>query len=192
MMRKLMLTTLVLFALFCTATQVSAQNMNDEEMKAWQALMTPGENHAWLGQMAGDWTTHHTMWNGPDMPPETMEGKCSKKMILGGRFLESYHTGTMMGMPFEGLSRMGYDNGGKMYLENWIDNFGTGFLDGKGERKDNTLTMNGIYSSQMNGMDITYRLVTTFIDKDSHKLEMYRGGPSGEMKTMEIIYKRVK
>lgn len=49
-------------------------------------------------------------------------------MILGGRYQQSMHTGSFNGMPFEGISLVGYDNTKKVFMSSWADNMGTGSM----------------------------------------------------------------
>jgi hypothetical protein len=49
----------------------------------------------------------------PDTPSQKNTATCVNKMILGGRYQSSTHTGSFNGMPFEGISTLGYDNAKK-------------------------------------------------------------------------------
>ena len=46
----------------------------------------------------------------------------------------------MMGMPFQGMSTMAYDNGKKTFMSTWIDNMGTGILETEGTYDAGTKT----------------------------------------------------
>jgi hypothetical protein len=54
---------------------------------------------------------------------------CTNTMILGGRYQQSMIKGNMMGMPFEGMGLLGYDNAQKLFYSTWVDNMGTGCYD---------------------------------------------------------------
>ena len=69
--------------------------------------------HKEMAKWDGEWNEEIHMWMAPGAPPQKMQATCVNKMILGGRYQESKHTGNFMGMPFEGISTTGYDNAEK-------------------------------------------------------------------------------
>ena len=159
-------------------------------MAKWQEAMTPGEHHAWLAEMAGEWSYTNTSYMDPSAEPEVTQGKSVIKVVLGGRYLEEVHTGTSFGMPFEGHQTTGFDNISGKYRTNWYDNFGTGFMIGEGTREGNVLTIHASYPD-FDGGTQKFRMVTTVQDKDNHTFEMFMVTPDGkEFRNMEIVYKR--
>src|SRR3954462_15710324 len=86
-----------------TETPAPAPMDSAAAMKKWQESMTPGDVHKMLASADGKWTTEVTMWEDEKKPPMKSTGSCENRMILGGRFQESTHKGTMMGKPFEGM-----------------------------------------------------------------------------------------
>ena len=112
---------------FLAAHAQPAQEPTAEE-KAWMAYMTPGPAHKMLADADGEWTEEMTIWMAPGAEPMKNTAACVNKMILGGRYQESRHSGNFMGMPFEGVSTVAYDNAMKKYLSTWIDNMGTGLM----------------------------------------------------------------
>ena len=185
--------TLLFLALVATVGFAFGQDADAEMMKKWQKAMTPNENHEFLAKMAGEWTYTQKGWMDPTQEPTVSEGKTSAKMIMGGRYLDQYMSGTAWGMPFEGQEIMGYDNLTGKFRSHWIDNMGTGFLISEGTLEGNTLTMIGTAPSMMSdGMD-TYKMVTVVESEDSHSMTMYMVSPDGEeMKAMEIVATRKK
>jgi hypothetical protein len=116
-------------------------------------------------------------------------------MILGGRFLKSHMKGTMMGMPFEGLSITGYDNFKKECVTMWIDNAGTGIYQTSGtmDKASKTRTETGLWDDLMTGGKIKVRWVTKIIDDNKYEFVMYSTDSTGkEFKSGEIIYIRKK
>jgi hypothetical protein len=102
---------------------------------------------------------------------------------------------TFDGMPFEGMSIVGYDNMKKKFVSNWIDNMGTGILSGHGTYDESTKTFN----YEMKGPDVMtgkyekMRSIEKLLSKDEWVTEMFRVLPDGkEIKSMEITYKRAK
>ncbi|HEX5135903.1 MAG TPA: DUF1579 family protein [Planctomycetota bacterium] len=97
---------------------------------AFDALAEPGEEHARMKALVGEWTTHGVLNMGA--APTTMDGTASITMILGNRYLRQEFRGTFMGSPYEGHGLIGYDNASKEFVSVFIDNQRTGFLLGKG------------------------------------------------------------
>jgi len=165
--------------------------------KAWMDFATPGEMHKMLAKSDGVWTGANTTWMENGGKPITSTSEAANKMIFDGRYQVSEHKGNFMGMPFEGMSIVGYDNAKKKFVSTWIDNMGTGIMSSEGEWNSSTKSIE--FKGKMSdparpGKDCDIREVFTFIDDNTQKLEMY--GPDGktgkEYKTMEIMFTRKK
>lgn len=164
----------------------------EEEQKAWMAYMTPGEVHQMLAKSDGSWIGEGQMWMSPDSPATKFTGTAVNKMILGGRYQESVHKGTMMGMPFEGRSLLGYDNAKKVFQSSWIDNMGTGVMhmEGPWDGASKSITFKGKGIDPGTGKELDMREVFTIIDDNNQKMEMYCTKDGKEMKSMEMMMKR--
>ena len=176
----------------CFGSTVSAQS--EAEQKAWQAYMTPGEAHKLLAESAGDWTEQITMWMDPSAPPTTTTTTTKSEMIMGGRYLVSKTSGEMMGMPFEGMSIMGFDNAKKVYTSTWVDNFGTGviYMEGPWDEATKSVNFKGKGVDPITGKEMMMRQVVKIIDKDTQEFTMYDNKSGKEVKTMEIRSTRKK
>ncbi len=165
-------------------------------MKNWQNYMTPGDMHAMLAKSNGTWNTEITMWEVPGAPATTSTGTSVNNMIMGGRYQESTNSGNMMGMPFEGRSITGYDNGKKAFVSSWIDNMGTGFMNMEGVWDDATKTINfsGKCMNPMTLKECDYRETFKLVDDNTQWMEMYGPSPidGKEFKMMEIKFTRKK
>ncbi len=174
------------------------QEMSPEQkamMDAWQKFMTPSEGHKALEQMVGTFDTKVTMWMQPGAPPQTSTGISENHWVLGKRYVEENATGTFMGMLFQGIGHMGYDNAKKRYFGTWIDNFGTGVMTSTGTVSDNGKTWNfkSTSTDPMTGKDTPGETRVTVTDADHHTMEMWGPGPDGKTyKMMEITYSRKK
>ncbi|ALL08280.1 hypothetical protein AQ505_24060 [Pedobacter sp. PACM 27299] len=190
-MKKL---TLSVVALLMLAITCRVQAQDDAMMKAWQAYMTPGDVHKMIANDDGKWDGEVTMWMAPGAPPTKSKTSSTNSMIMGGRYQKSIHEGNMMGMPFEGMSLLGYDNSKKTFVSTWIDNMGTGMMNMEGTWDDATKTINfkGKCVDPMTGKDMDVREVFKFVDKDHQVMEMYCNTDGKEMKTMEIQFSRRK
>lgn len=147
----------------------------DAEMKSWQNYMTPGEVHKMMAQADGEWTEEIIMWMDPAKPATKTTATTKNEMIMGGRYQLSKTTGTMMGMPFEGMSIMGYDNLKKILTSVWIDNMGTGTItmEGAWDDKTNSITLKGKGVDPMTGKDSWMKQVIKFVGNDSQEMAMF-------------------
>lgn len=165
-------------------------------MKNWMDYMTPGEPHAMLAKSVGEWTSVNTMWMSPEAPPSVTQGSCINKMIMGGRYLISENKGDYNGMPFEGIATTAYDNAKKVFVNTWIDNFGTGIMSSEGtyDSTTKTITSKGTMIDPMTGKNMNFRETFASPDDNTQILEMFvpSSDGKGEFKTMNIIYTRKK
>ncbi len=186
-----------------TETKVASATTNAPEpeldsatmMKNWQSYMTPGEAHKMMASMNGEWTGDITMWMAPDAPPTKSTGTAVNKMIMGGRYQQSTHTGSWDGMPFEGQSTLAFDNAKQTYISTWIDNMGTGIMIMEGKYDSTTKVMNlkGKMVDPTSGKELNVRETFRVIDDNTHLMEMFCDTRDGkEYKNMEIKYTRKK
>ena len=136
------------------------------------------------------------MWMSNGQAPTKSTGTTVNTMLFGGLYQQSKHKATMMGMPFEGMSTVAYDNTEKKFVSTWIDNMGSGILVMTGNWDDATKSLNlsGKFKNPANGLECTEREVFKIVDDNHQTLEMY--GPDSktgkEYKMMEIQYTRKK
>lgn len=164
-------------------------------MKNWAAYMTPGQPHQMMARWNGTWTGEVSMWMAPGAPPTKSTSTSTNKMALGGRYQISEHKGNFDGMPFEGMSIVGYDNAKKVFISNWIDNMGTGMmvLEGPWNESTKTMELKGKMIDPSTGQNMDVRETFREIDANTQIMEMFCNGPDGkEFKTMEIKYTRKK
>ena len=190
-MKKLAITvSAVLF--FINSFQASAQTQ--DQMKAWTDYMTPGDVHKMIAKWDGKWKEDVTMWMQPGAPPTKSTATCVNKMVLGGRYQQSQHTGTMMGKPFEGMGTLAYDNARKMLISTWVDNMGTGimYMEGTWDPASKSATFKGKSPDPTTGKEMDIKQVFTAVDDNTQKLEMFMTQEGQEFKTMEIMLTRAK
>lgn len=179
---------------FCMISSVSfgQEGEMNEEMQAWMEYMTPGKMHEMLASANGEWNSKLTFWMTPDAEPEVSTSSCTNEMILGGRYQKSTHYGEMWGMPFEGMSLLGYDNASETFYSIWIDNMGTGMMMSKGKFNEETgkTVMEGTYVDPMTGKEEPFKQTFQFVDDNKHVFEMFMYYEGKEFKSMEIEYTR--
>lgn len=160
-------------------------------MEAWQKSMTPGAQHEALASEVGTWTMTVKTWMDPSAPPMESSGTAERSMIMDGRVLVEEVEATMMGTPFRGTGRTGYDNVTGTYWSDWIDNMSTGVTLMKGSWEGDTGTFVGETSDPMTGERAKMKVVIHNHGDDKQVSEFYMPGPTGEMiQTMEITYVR--
>lgn len=177
------------------AGPADAQADPKKQMEAYAKLAQPGEHHKHLGNLAGKWKVTGKSWMAPGQPPVDMSGTMEASWILGGRYMQEVHKASFMGQPFEGRSLDGYDNTTKEYFSTWVDNMGTGVMLFRGSCDDpcKVLTETAEGPDPMTGKVMKTKTVTTFVDHDAYRFEMYMVAPDGQdAKVMELIAKRVK
>lgn len=170
------------------------QQPTEAEMAAMMGNMMPGEVHKFMAESVGEWTATMKMYMDPSQPPMETTTKIKEEMILGGRYLVGKYSGNMMGMPFEGISTMGYDNGINKFYSSWIDNMGTGMtlMEGYWKVPNKVIELYGVSQDPMEGKEIIMRQTLEFVDADTHKMTMYMVHNGIEMKGIEIVATRNK
>jgi Protein of unknown function (DUF1579) len=163
-------------------------------MEAMMKLIMPGEHHKALQPLIGEWTTSTTMLM-PGAPPGKIAGEGTRKWILGNRYVQEEYKGEMMGMPFQGLGLMGYDNVLKVYVASWVDSLGTGIIHSTGQSDETgkVITLTGDYADPETQKVTKMRMVTKIQDNDHHTFRMSAIDEAGkETPAMEIAFTRKK
>jgi hypothetical protein len=191
-MKKLAL-TMNLLLLLASGIPLHAQ-MDEASQKAWMEYSTPGDVHKMMAKSDGQWKGDVTWWMAPGQQPMHSTTTSTNTMIMGGRYQQSIDKGDMMGMPFEGMNILGYDNAKKMFVSTWVDNMGTGMMNMEGtwDEATKSVTMKGKSYDPMTKKAMNIRQVFKYIDDNNQMLEMYMIMPEGkEFKSMEIKYTRM-
>lgn len=163
----------------------------EEEQKVWMEYAMPGEVHKMIAKSDGEWAGTVVQWMAPNTDPIKSECNATVKMIMDGRYQTTEMKSNMMGMPFEGLGTLAYDNLKKVFISTWIDNMGTGLtvMQGTWNEKTRSLTLKGKMVDPTSGGEVDIREVFTMKDEKTQTIEMYSPSPDGkgEFKTMEIV-----
>lgn len=163
--------------------------------KAWENFMTPGPMHTWMAKSNGTWEAEVSQWMDPSAPPNKAKATNVQSSMLNGLYVTGKFTSTMMGMPFQGQSTMGYDNAKKDFVSTWVDNMGSGIVVMRGtyDEANKTLNLKGKQTDALTGKDCDLREEMKFIDDDTYTMTMYGPDWEGkEMKFMEGTFKRKK
>ena len=162
------------------------------EMEAYMKAGALGPQHEWMATQVGTFDVDVTSWMDPAAPPMESKGVAVRTMQMDGRVMSDEFQGDMMGMPFTGLSRNGYDNVSGKYWSTWTDSMSTGIMVSEGECDENhTCTYVGTYNDPIKGGPVTNRYVIKWKSADEQIFAMYGPGPDGaEVKMMEMTYTR--
>jgi hypothetical protein len=186
-----------LFCLFCLFT-FSASSLRAQDdaamMQAWENWMKPGDMHAWMAKANGTWSGDvMTYWDPAN--PEKSKATMTSRMVFNDLYQLTEYKGNMMGMPFEGMGTLAYDNAKKEFINTWIDNMGSGVIvmTGQYDKKTNMLSLSGNQTDPMTGKDMPIRETIEFPNADTQIVTMYGPGMDGkEMKMMDIRLTRSK
>lgn len=164
-----------------------------EDMQACMMAGVPGKQHQFLARQVGSWHGKQKMWMTPDS--EAMASECTTTLstIMDGRFTKLETTGEIPGMgPFNGFAIAGYDNVSQKFVSSWIDNHGTGIMQGTGELSADgkTLTWTYAFNCPLTKKPAVMREVETFVSDSKMTLEMFTNDPKSgkEYKMMHVEY----
>jgi len=177
------------------AQENTTRPTSNAAMREMMQRMMPGDGHKIFARMAGKWTSTMKIWSSatPSASPMESTGRSESRLILGGRFVQEEASGTVMRMPMQRMSILGYDNFTKVYtlifyssLET-ATNMAVGTLDADG----NTLTLRGEFTEPQG--KYPFKNVIRMESDDIHVFQSYKVLPDGtELKLVEQISTRVK
>ncbi len=177
-----------LLILIINSTIMSAQS-NDP----WGEYMTPSSIHSLFSEYTGSFKMEITMAMGEGNEPSIITVNSEHIMLLGGRFLEMKQHGSMMGMDYQSIFTLGFNNTDKKMALTTITNMGTGTLSLFGEWNEKTKTANlfGQLTNPVTKGVINVRQTVAFIDENTILIESYdQEGDKPEKKTVQ--YKLIR
>jgi len=157
----------------------------------WKAAATPGREHKILEGLVGRWKGHVVVRVNPNRVSEESDATSEGTMILGGRYVQVTHKGTLGGQPFEGVMLIGYDNIAKKYVGQWIDNMGTSIVhyDGTYDTRLKRLFMGARFVDPMTRQPVKVRAMTTFVDPSNWTYEEFSTPDGGkEWQSLKITF----
>ncbi len=162
------------------------------EMAAYMKAGALGPEHELMAQHVGTYDVAIKSWMDPAAPPMESKGVAVRTLHMGGRVMHEEFESDMMGMPFTGLSRGGYDNVSGKWWSTWTDSMSTGIMVSNGEcDEDFNCTFVGSYNDPLKGGPVTSRYVAKWTSPDEQYFAMYGPGRDGtEVKMMEMTYTR--
>jgi hypothetical protein len=163
----------------------------EADMQACMLAGMPGKMHEHLAKGIGVWRGKNTMWMAPGAEPMKTDCTATVTSFMDGRFTKCETTGEMPGMgPFNGFGIYGFDNVSQEFVSTWIDNCGTGIMNGIGELSSDgkTMTWNFTYNCPITKKPAVMREVDKITGPNTRTLEMFSTDPkSGKEFRMLII-----
>ena len=162
------------------------------EMEAYMKAGALGPQHELMAEQVGTYDVTIKSWMDPAAPPMESKGVAIRTLHMGGRVMHEEFQGDMMGTPFTGLSRSGYDNVSGTWWSTWTDSMSTGIMVSTGECDEkHRCTFVGTYNDPVKDGPVTNRIVTKWTSPDEQHFAMYGPGRDGaETKMMEMVYTR--
>jgi hypothetical protein len=155
----------------------------------------PGPEHKILAADEGTWdATVKSFAAGPDAEPTVSKGTEVNTVLPGGLWVLSKFEGDFDGVKFEGRGQFGYDPLKKKYVGTWIDSLMPNLmvLEGSYDAKAKTMTFVGEAIEPNSKTPYTQKMVTTMKDDGTRLFTLYMKFDKGDVKFMEIEYKKRK
>ena len=187
-----------LFATTPAPAQADQQDMADM-MERMAAFTQPGEEHAYLERMLGEWDVELSLiMGGQKLPPS--KGTAKTEWLFDGRWLQTTMKGSMMGRPIESVNLLGYDKFKMSYVTTSVSTMDTAMNEAEGDLDtrqnddpwDDALILWGTLDEYLTGEhDKMVKTVIRFTGPDERVMEIH-DMPIGETGTqvIEMRFKR--
>lgn len=179
-----------------TAQKNDMEAMMAQMQEAMKKATSLGEHHQALGELIGDWDVEIALVM-PGVPSQSSKGSASYSWLIEGRWLGQKVKGTMMGMPYEGFSVIGYDGYAKNHVVASVSSMDTAMNVARGVVVDPEHKVTAVYGTldeyTTGELAKPFKVITRIIDKDRHVVEVWDLG-IGEAgaKVLEFRYRRDK
>lgn len=167
------------------------------EMQAAMKLATGlGEHHQALADLIGEWDVEIALVM-PGVPSQSAPGTAKYAWIIEGRWLGQHVTGTLMGMPYQGFSIIGFDGYAKNHVVASVSSMDTALNVARGVVVDPTNKTSAVYGTldeyTTGELKKPFKVVTKIQSTDRHVVEVWDLG-IGEAgaKVLEFRFKRKK
>jgi hypothetical protein len=161
-------------------------------MEAYMKAGALGPEHELMAEHTGTFDVAIKSWMDPEAPPIESKGVAVRTLEMGGRVMHEVFESDMLGMPFTGLSRSGFDNVSGTWWSTWTDSMSTGIMVAEGTcDADFNCTYVGSYNDPVQNGPVSNRYVAKWTSEDEQYFAMYGPGRDGaEVKMMEMVYTR--
>jgi hypothetical protein len=164
----------------------------EEMMACMQMMGTPNEHHKMLESCVGTYDCKVSYRMSEKAAWESSMSTCTNEMVFGGKFLKQTYGGDMMGMPYEGLGLIGFDNAAKKFTMTWVDSMSTAAMMCSGEGSGKTITLVGEQVDPMSMKPMKYKFVMTIESPTKYVCEMYMPDPETGKETVMLKLENTK
>ncbi len=184
---------LITFSLLAQEQQQSSGDALAEMMAKAQKYTQPAEHHKKLERFVGEWDMEIriTMQGAPGT---ATKGSSTIKWLMPGRWLQMESTGTMMGLPLNTFTLLGYDNFKQSYVTTSVSSIDTAMNRSEGDFTpyDKALVVYGTLDEYLTGEhDKMVKTVYRFISDDELMIEVY-DLPIGEVNNQVLEFKMTR
>lgn len=177
--------------------QKKQEMSQEEQIKLFQKMASPSENHKHLEYFVGNWESVQKIFQGPGAEPIIRKQGIEVKSLYDGRFTQAriWFIEKIFGMDVEGIVITGYDNYKQTFNSVTFGNMGTDFsyMTGTLDPTGKIRTDYGEEDDFFTGTKIKLKAITTIIDADKYTYDYFQlDDKSNEVKVMEITYFRKK
>lgn len=154
----------------------------------------PGEEHAQLARLAGDWEVTTALPGAPGRPPTVMTGRATARMTVGDRFLMIESRASGGSQSIDALTILGFDGRRDEYTYLGHDSFGTYYVEasGKGALSSGRLELVGIdRESATSTKHFTVRLELRGPEAFSQAI-LFQAPNGGTFTVLESEFRRVR
>ena len=139
------------------------------EMEAYMKAGAAGPQHQQMASEVGTYDVQLKSWMDPAAPPMESKAVATRTLTLDGRVLVEEFQGDMMGTPFTGIGRTGFDNVSGKYWTTWTDSMSTGIMVSEGScTEDQVCTFVGSWNDPVVNGPVTACMPTC-----DHKLSVF-------------------
>ena len=172
---------------------ISSTIMNAQNQDPWDVYMSPSSIHSLFSQYTGSFKMEITMSMGEAKEPSIITVSSEHVMLLGGRFLEMKQHGNMMGMDYQSIITIGFNNTDKKMALTTITNMGTGTLSlfGEWDEKTKTATLFGQLTNPLTKGVIKVKQTVAFVNENIILIESY-DTEDDKSETKTVQYKLIR
>ncbi|GEM_PF-2711730 len=172
------------------------EGMDAEAMERMMEAGQPGEHHAALKPLEGNWKGFVRITMAPGEEPMEMPATIHREWILDGHFLqESVTSESGDGFEFHGMGIVGYNNIDGVYESMWIDNTITAMMTESGayNQKNKTFHFWGAHRDPMSGHIAMSSSELDLSNPNRHVMKGTQIGPDGSpYQNFYGVFERVK
>lgn len=190
--------TLALCALILMTRATGAEAQNEAELREMQAraaaATAPGAEHKALEYFLGEWDVQLAMVM-PGVPAQRSTGRARFEWLIPGRWVSKRLDGTLMGMPYQSFSLIGYDTFARNHVAATVHSMDNALNVARGVTVDpqgRTQAVYGVLDEYMTGeLAKPFKVVTRILTPDRFVMEIWDLGIGVDgAKVLEFTHSR--